>query len=421
MSDRLFIDPSRLTPATLTPPASKSDGQRALVLAHMLGRLNELPVRDDAPDDVLALHAGLTALGQRGEATVDCGDGGAPFRLLLTQAALRPGVTSLRGSARLGERPHAPLIKALRGALGGAGLRIEEGSPWPLRVEGASRQASEARFVIDGTLSSQFASSLLLGAAYCCQREGRPWSVELTGHGASLGYLALTVRWLEAAGFSIARQGAVLSVTGVAPVHTLPQVPGDWSSLGYLLLIAWRSGGWATGVDVTSQHPDRALVRIAEQAGLSLIQNSEGAALRGVPKRGVVATGDECPDLLPTLAALACVLPEPSTFERVGVLRHKESDRLQGIEQLVAAAGGETHLTDDRLIVVPPATPSARLSLRSEGDHRRAMSAATLAVLTGAQLTLTGASCVKKSFPGFWQQLDRAGVLSTPLDAESAP
>jgi 3-phosphoshikimate 1-carboxyvinyltransferase len=132
--------------------------------------------------------------------------------------------------------------------------------------------------------------------------------------------------------------------------------------------------------------------------------------MEGQARSGLVASGKECPDLLPTLAALGCVLPGPSTLTDVGILRLKESDRLEGIQTLVAAYGGTTTLEGETLTLTPPKAPPAHFAMDSKGDHRLAMVSATLSILSGARLTLTGPECVEKSFPGFWRQVERAGV-----------
>ncbi len=41
------------------------------------------------------------------------------------------------------------------------------------------------------------------------------------------------------------------------------------------------------------------------------------------------------------------------------------------------------------------------------------MTAALLSVLIGARLRLTGAECVEKSCPDFFEQLERAGIRVT--------
>lgn len=413
-ASRVVVDPSALSPAPLTPPLSKSDAHRALTLGALLGVAPRLGASGPLPSDVRVLREGLVALAGAGDVEVDCADGGAPFRILLTQAALRPGATTrFTGTPRLGERPHAALLEALARTLGPVGFgAVQEGAPWPLRVQGASARAPEPRFSIDGSASSQYASSLLLGAAALCLREGRAWSVELTGTPTSEGYLALTEDWVRRAGFHLVHEGRLLTVTGHTPAP-LPPVPGDWSSIGYLALVAWRSGGVVRNADPAAAHPDRALLGVLEQVGLSWRVGVEGLAVAGAPRGGLRASGTDCPDLLPTLAALACVLPGPSLLTEVSVLRAKESDRLEGIRALAAAAGARTVLEGDTLTLHPPERPPQALALSSREDHRQAMAAATLAVLTGARLTLEGPEVVAKSFPGFWDELTRSGVRLT--------
>ena len=164
-------------------------------------------------------------------------------------------------------------------------------------------------------------------------------------------------------------------------------------------------------MDLDAHHPDRAVVRLIEAAGLWLEAAGDGVRVRGELRRGLEANGAECPDLLPTLAALACVAPAESVFERVEVLRHKESDRVRGIIELVEASGGTARLElgDTRLRIRPGATRTP-LVVDSRGDHRLAMAATTLAVLAGAPLRLADPECVNKSFPGFWSEVARAGV-----------
>jgi 3-phosphoshikimate 1-carboxyvinyltransferase len=412
----LRFDPSALRPERLVPPPSKSDAQRALVLAHVTGRDRAQVVSDEelshAPADVKALARGLESLSHAAdaEALIDCGDGGAPFRFLLGQAATMPGArVRFVGSARLGERPHASLIESLRAALGAHGLRIDEGHPWPVRVRGADGTGSPV-FRIDARRSSQYASSLLLAAAALTRREGRTWTVELESGSASEGYLDMTIGWLGRFGLTVRRSGFRMGVRSVHSPASIPAVPGDWSSIAYLLLIAWATGGRVAHVDLQAPHPDRAIVRVLSELGLSLVPEESGLRVEGRARSGLTASGAECPDLLPTLAALACVLPGDSTLDEVGILRHKESDRLEGIRALVRAIGGETTLEGEALRITPPAQPQASFRFDARGDHRMAMSAATLAVLARASLTLEDPECVGKSFPGFWEELAGSGA-----------
>lgn len=413
----LHLRPGRLTPARLVPPLSKSDAQRALVLSHLLG---EPPLRaflgdgEPLPTDVQATAAGLSALA-RAEATgepveVDCRDGGAPFRLLLGQAAVTPGVrVRFTGTPRLGERPRAALVQALREALGPAGLHIDEGTPWPVEVRGPNQEVPARLFRVDASQSSQFASSLLLAAAARVRRERSPWRVALMGASASAGYLELTAHWLRRCGFLLSESGGTWTVAGHSPPDAWPSVPGDWSSLGYLLLLAWASGGRACRVDLEALHPDRVGVRHLRSVGLQVVVDGQGeAVVQGRPTGGLDADGHECPDLLPTLGVLACVLPAPSVLRHVSILRTKESDRLEALCELLRAAGATVDLDGDVLNVLPPASVRP-FAFDARGDHRMAMSAAVLAVLGRVDAKLRAAHGVDKSFPGFFAQLSALG------------
>lgn len=395
----------------LRPPVSKSDAQRALVLADIVGVPFDSVLSPDEvlPRDIKVLRAGLEALARGGTCDIDCHDGGAPFRFLLTQAAILPGrLVRFTGTPRLGERPHGPLVEALRAALGPFGLAIEEGSPWPLVVRSATRLPLGGGFSVTGVESSQFASSLLLGAARVAFITNQPCSVRVNGALTSEGYLELTREWGRRAGFTLV-DAADGTSTVTRGTHTPQlQVPGDWSSLTYLLALAWKSGAEVERVDFDAVHPDKEIVRLLESVGLTI---SRGPLVRvtGQATRGFEVDAQVCPDAVPTLAAIAAILPGPTTVTRVGILRHKESDRLAATRALLDAAGASSQLDGERLTISPG--PLHDFAFDAHDDHRMAMSAAVLSVLGEVKLSLTGREAVAKSFPQFWGEF--AKVVSS--------
>jgi 3-phosphoshikimate 1-carboxyvinyltransferase len=404
-----WIDARALHPAAVDPPVSKSDAQRRAVLAAIAGDLDLVRALDteDSPADVRTMARGLLALAAPGPAAIDCADGGTPLRLLLGQAAIRPGRTVFTGTPRLGERAHEPLLAALERALGPAGLAITRGAPWPLTVDGAADPAPVPSFRVDPTASSQFASSLLLAAAALSRREARPWQVLLDGDPASAGYLDLTVRWLRQAGYEVARDGTVTA--GLA--RALPPAPPDWSGAAYLLVLAWRSGG-CVRVDPEAAHPDRAILGVLRGIGLRAHDTGDGLTIAGHASTGAQVDGRACPDLLPTVAALAPALPGPTILLHAGILRGKESDRLEALTDLARAAGCRVTGDAERLILDPgPVPDEIRVPVR--GDHRLAMSAAALAAVTGRPVWIDDPDVVAKSFPSFWREALRLGVRLT--------
>lgn len=401
---------------TLVPPPSKSDAERALILADIL----EVPPPSgaepgpDSSSDVEVVRRGLEVL-RAGGGELDCRDGGAPFRFLLTQAALTPGaVTRFTGTKRLGERPHRPLVEALRRALGGQGLVLEEGSPWPLTVR-APASLGATDFVVAGTESSQFASSLALGAARLAARTGGACAVAVDGALASRGYFDVTLRWLERAGFEVEVRGSRVSIgppralspsKGADLVSPLPGIPGDWSALTVLLPLAWRARARVAGVERETGLPDESVLVHLESVGLRLVEAATGLVrVEGAASGGLRVDASLCPDAVPALAALACALPKPSTFDRTDILRAKESDRVAGLAELATRVGA-TALVDGATLTITPGRATARFDFDARDDHRLAMAAALASVLTGSELgALVGARSVSKSFPGFWREI----------------
>ncbi len=400
-----------MKPVVLRPPVSKSDAHRALVLAEVCDGRHEqlLPKVADRPRDLEVLSKGLITL-RDGEGTIDCLDAGAPFRFLLTQAALSPRTTvRFTGTVRLGERPHGPLIESLQHALGGS--IVEGGAFWPLVVKGKATKATKAvtEFRVSGIESSQFASSLLLGAARLVQRGGAPVTVRVLGSPTSVGYFALTASWLRRFGFEVMVHPEAVVVESWKRVRAVPPIPGDWSSLTYLLPLAWKHGVSVAGVDPESDHPDRAFAGHLAEAGLSLTQRRGMTTVSGTLKRGLKVDASVCPDAVPALVALALVTKGPSVFERCGVLRLKESDRLEGLATLVTTLGGRATIAATQLTVTPPKRPRGG-TFDGLDDHRLVMAAAVAAHLLGVDLKVKGTDAVNKSFPGFWREAAKVGL-----------
>jgi 3-phosphoshikimate 1-carboxyvinyltransferase len=392
----------------MRPPVSKSDAHRALVLAEVCEGRHEhlLPPAEVRPRDVDVLSRGLVTLrGEGGE--LDCLDAGAPFRFLVTQAALRhPHAFRFTGTPRLAERPQQPLFDALARALG---TTFERGAlPWPLTVRSARARPS-ADFSVQAGESSQFVSSLLLGCARLVNDGVAPMSVVVDAEPASVGYLVLTMGWLRRFGFDLHCTDirfTVLKRTKVAPPVALP---GDWSSLTYLLPLSWCSGVPVAEVDLQVSHPDRVVVEHLASVGLTLEHDPSGTFVRGTSSKGLTVDASLCPDAVPALVAIALRCPRPSTFTQCGVLRLKESDRLEGVARMTEAFGGKATITRDRLTIEPPARPRDA-TFDGSDDHRLVMAAATAARLLEVNVDIRGTEAVTKSFPRFWEEAAKAGV-----------
>ena len=83
---------------------------------------------------------------------------------------------------------------------------------------------------------------------------------------------------------------------------------------------------------------------------------------------------EQCPDLLPVLAALACSIEGESWFINGERLRLKESDRLLAVRDLVRTLGGTAHIEGDNLYINGTGSLTGG-TVTSHNDHRLVMAA----------------------------------------------
>ena len=122
---------------------------------------------------------------------------------------------------------------------------------------------------------------------------------------------------------------------------------------------------------------------------------------------GTVVTVDEVPGLVdevPILAVAAACAEGETTFDGVGELRVKESDRLATVESELGRMGADVRVDGDTLVVRGSALRGAEVD--SHHDHRIAMACAVAALVADGPTTVEGWDSVATSYPGFADDLD---------------
>ena len=373
---------------TILVPGSKSIAQRALILATRDGgTVSNVP----PGQDIDRLCEGLRALGFRvderpGERTVagnfsasdaeiDMGDNGTGARCILALAALRDAATVVDGSPSLRRRPIGPLCEALREL----GAEVS-GDSFPVTVHGPIR-GKAVRIATD--LSSQFATALIL-----LVDRVKGLRVSVIGK-RSFSYVTLT---------------AWVGRNFEAPFLVEP----DFSSAASLAVAAATSGGDLVleGLGLSSPQPDARIVPILNRAGARVTGEEGGVRVAGPARRlqGIDVDLSNCPDLAPLLGAIGALAEGETLVKGAPHLVHKESDRIASTVEMVRALGGEAEPFDDGFRVVGGGNLRGG-TISAAGDHRIAMAAAVLA-LSVPGVTVTGAEAVRKSYPGFFRDLD---------------
>ncbi|MGO8770511.1 3-phosphoshikimate 1-carboxyvinyltransferase [Mycobacterium sp.] len=413
--------------ATVTVPGSKSQTNRALVLAAlaaaqgqgisrisgalrsrdtdlMIGALRNLGLRVDGAGPDLTV-SGHIAPGP--DARVDCGLAGTVLRFVPPLAALADAMVEFDGDEQARARPIAPLLDALRGL----GVRID-GSGLPFRVRGSGSVAG-GTVAIDASASSQFVSGLLLCAASFT--EGL--TVQHTGSALpSAPHIAMTVAMLRQAGVGVddsAPDRWRVSAGPVAARHW--QVEPDLANAVPFLAAAVVSGGTMriTGWPAISVQPAEHILAVlgklntlVTEADSSLeVQGSGDYAGFDVDLRAVG-------ELTPSVAALAALASPGSVSRLSGIahLRGHETDRLAALSTEINRLGGDCAETPDGLVIT--ATPLRPGTWRAYADHRMAMAGAIVGLrVPGVQVDDIGAtSKTLPEFPQLWARMLEPGV-----------
>jgi 3-phosphoshikimate 1-carboxyvinyltransferase len=407
----------------VTAPPSKSYTHRALIAAG-LAQGESIIERPLSSSDTMVTSTGLwrmgvgieweedrvTIIGSGGKLEcgrfpeLDMGDSGTSFRLLTSVVLLCETPVLLTGSRRMKERPVGPLVDALN-QLGGR-IRYSEKTGYPpLLVDGSFYGGVVA---VDSHVSSQFASSILLAAPYAVS----PVELMILPGMVSRSYLDVTADVMKRFGARLYRDG--YRQFGVEPGlyrASAYTVEGDYSSASYFFAIAAVCGGRVVVGNLSSRsvQGDRYFIDALEMMGCTVSWPVDRVILESDQQlSGIDIDMSAAPDTVQTLCMVAAFAETPSYISGISHLRFKESDRIRAIQDNLRALGGDATLDDD-VIVVRPA-PLHGGVIDPAGDHRTAMSGAVLGLGVG-DVTIQGAECVSKSFPGFWEILSKAGLV----------
>ncbi len=403
------IEPFR---ATVRVPGSKSVANRALTCAALSNgesKLENIPSGDDT-EAMLSCVQRLGIEVQRSEreivirraqpflsAELHAGLAGTTSRFLTAVAATSTAETLIDGDDRLRARPFEPLVEALRSL--GANIRDTNGR-LPLRIQGPMKGGS---IEIDATMSSQFISALMMIAPTL----SGGLQINLRGELISRPYVDLTTSVMEIFGVSakVMNTQIVIEEQTYKPASLV--VEPDASSASYPLAIAAVTGSSVTieGFGSSSRQGDARITDILREMGAEVDSGKMSTTLTGpLPGslQGIDIDMSDISDLVPTVAAVACIAGGPTRIRGVGFIRAKESDRIGDLAAELRKFGAEIHEHDDGLSIVPQ--PLHGAFVETHEDHRLAMAFSIIgAAVPGVEINEP--DVVSKSWPTYWDDL----------------
>lgn len=334
------------------------------------------------------------------EHILPCGESGVTLRFLLPLAGMLGVPAAFERLGRLPERPIEPLASELRRH----GMTIEpKGS-----VLHCSGRLHGGEWSLPGNVSSQFISSLLLSLPLLEEDS----YLSVTGTLESAPYIAMTEQVLRLASIRFTYENGVYTIPG-RQRPLLPEeltVEGDWSSAAPFLAMGALSdtGISVAGLNPASSQGDRSVCELLCSFGAEVSVESDRVLVRKKELHGIRFDAAQTPDLVPVIAALGALAEGETSIVRASRLREKESDRLHTTAEMLEALGAEIQELPDSLII--RGKPVLRGgNTDSFSDHRIAMAAAVAACGCEKGVTLSGAECVEKSYPRFWDDFTSLG------------
>lgn len=382
------INPTILR-GSITPPPSKSQAHRAMLammLAQEKGMLSSLPESQDIKA-TKRCAAALTAKGAPcdGLPMLDCGESGSTLRFLIPVALALRGGGHFTGQGRLMERPQKPYFD----------IFDEKGIFYDLQygVLTVRGTLTPGIYALPGDVSSQFVTGLL----YALPLLAGDSEIVLTSPLESRDYVAMTLDVLSKFGVQVENENYErFRVPGNQKFRAVDMaIEADWSQAGFWYAAAFLDNAVEiTGMAPASSQGDRVVAELYWK----------------LAKPGDVDIDvSGCPDLVPPLAVMAAVRRGNTKIVNAARLRIKESDRLTAVSTVLRAMGADITELPDGLVIVGQETLKGGVTVDSFNDHRIAMMAAIAATRCSVPVTIQGAECVRKSYPGFWDDYKALG------------
>ena len=412
------IKPAEKIVATVACPASKSYTNRALLIAALADGVSTLSnplLSDDTKYMHLALEQFGISIKQEDHAFIVSGTGGkikcpsneisiglagTTMRFLTTFSALAPGTTKLTGKQRMLERPISDLLNALNQMGVNARSLKNNGCP-PLEISGGC--VSGGQITLAGDKSSQYLTSVLLCAPYFKSDT----TINIIGELTSKPYADITLDIMQTFGVTVENKNYAQFHVSCDQIYSAMDytVEADWSSASYFLAAAAITQGemTLTGLNPDSIQGDASFLNVLEQMGCTIKKSYQKIFIKGNPLRGIDINMNNMPDVVQTLAVTSLFAKGETRISGIGNLRIKETDRIEALKEELSKLGARIEAGQDFIKIYPGTYIPA--NIETYNDHRMAMSLA-LAGLKIPGICIKNPSCVEKSFPDFFEQLE---------------
>ena len=392
-----MFTPCRLA-GTIEAPPSKSMTHRYLIGAALSREICTLSGVDYS-EDILASIDCLKALGAKimiddDKVTVDphhfmqgdpdilfCRESGSTLRFFIPLALCLGKPVTFKGSQRLLERPLGIYES----------LCLEKGFLFQKDSDSITvcGRLNSGAYSLRGDISSQFITGMIFASIYLNEDS----SIHIIPPFESRSYIDLTISALKSFGADVnftdeytikIRQSRMHSYSG--------KIEGDYSNAAFL--DAFNHIG--SDIHVDNLNPESLQGdRIYKKYFMELSE--------GMPTLDI----SDCPDLGPILFALASI-KNGAVFTGTDRLKIKESNRGKAIHEELSKLGGGLIFGNNTITVPKQNLQYGGIPLSGHNDHRIVMAMSVVLSMIGG--VIEGAEAVRKSYPGFFKEIQKLGA-----------
>lgn len=404
------IIPNKAQDQQIELPSSKSITHRLLILAALNnGRTKILKplISEDTEITKTALQrmgAGIDQIdnsltisrpiGQAVETEVYLGNSGSSARFLLPLGVYADKPIRFFGTDRLHKRPFRELLEAVETF--GHKFEATNGSLPVVTYPGSSKGG---RIKLKDLPSSQIVTGLMMAGL----KMKKNLTIEIPKITPSLPYIIMTINLMKRLRLDVDYINNKIRVSAKQPnFDWMLTVEKDFSAASYWVIYALinRVKVVLKNMNVPSLQGDQLILDIAEQAGADIMLFTDRIEINGTIKRAFDVDCGATPDLVPALSILALFSASTCRLRNVKLLEHKESNRIQAVQENLKKIGGKSEYAGGDLTIIPQKSYRGDV-IHSFKDHRIAMSFA----VAGTQIpgiVIDNPGCVAKSYPGFW-------------------
>ena len=429
--EQITLQPIARVEGEINLPGSKSLSNRALLLAalaqgttivtnlldsddirHMLNALNALGVKYQLSENktVCTIEGVGGAFDWQNGLSIFLGNAGTAMRPLTAALCLKgkqEAEVILTGEPRMKERPILHLVDALQQV--GADVRYLENIGYPpIAIRNKGLQGGKVK--IDGSISSQFLTALLMAAPLAED----DIEIEIIGDLVSKPYIDITLAMMKDFGVTVKNQNyQTFFVKGnqryISPNKYL--VEGDASSASYFLAAGAIKGNVkVTGIGKNSIQGDRLFADVLEKMGAKITWGDDFIQAEQGDLHGIDMDMNHIPDAAMTIATTALFAQGETVIRNIYNWRVKETDRLNAMATELRKVGAEVEEGEDFIRIQPLALEKFKhAEIATYNDHRMAMCFSLIA-LSNTSVTILDPKCTTKTFPTYFAEFEKLSV-----------